>query len=276
MKGLLFAIGATIICLSNASAQTNADVQSMVAAERAFASLASTSNTRNAFLAYLTDSTILFEKGIPVAGKKSWTERPADESLLSWEPVFAGISSDGKMGFSTGPVRWSKSKTATPEGFGFFASVWQKTSEGWKVAADIGISFPEDYNSRKLRLWQRPDPRNKTRQRITRADSIYSDALISANPAVIRSHQNAEAKMLRSGIWPYTVERLDEYAPQGIGQFEQHGCQLSDSGDLGFCYGSFVPKNAIETSTNDRKGYLRIFTIDAEGWKVVLDVIGGN
>ncbi|MET0392316.1 MAG: nuclear transport factor 2 family protein, partial [Chitinophagaceae bacterium] len=118
--------------------------RSLVDAENSFAARSAAEGTKTAFLAYLTDSTVLFEKGKPIKGKGSWQNRPAGNSLLFWWPVFAGISADGNMGFSSGPWQWSANRdSAQPAAQGYYATVWQKTGDGWKLAADIGISLPD-------------------------------------------------------------------------------------------------------------------------------------
>src|SRR5688572_12676070 len=133
----------TLLFNSVGAQDFSSELQSMVDAENAFAKYSKEKNTRDAFLMYLTDSTVLFDKNGPVKGKKSWTDRSPNSSLLFWRPVLVGISKSGDLGFSTGPWEWSPSKEATePEAHGYYATIWQKFPEGWKMALDLGILMP--------------------------------------------------------------------------------------------------------------------------------------
>ena len=56
---------------STFSQKYSPELQSLINAENNFADLSKTMNTRDAFLAYSSDSTALFEKGEVVWGKKN-------------------------------------------------------------------------------------------------------------------------------------------------------------------------------------------------------------
>lgn len=246
----------------------------MVAAEHAFASLSKTTSTRNAFLNYLTDSTVLFVKGKPVKGKRSWLERNADTALLFWEPVLAGTSANGTMGVSAGPWEWSKGRSTAPEAFGFFVSVWTKRSGSWKLAADIGISFPERYTSRKLTYFKNMPPSKTTSLRsIVEADSIFSNAL-ATNDTQLSSLLSSEALILRDGmqpIHPNEIDKLNTPADRHA-KWNQSGCESAENNDFGFCYGTVETPQTGTDTTN--RGYLRVLRKDERGdWKVLVDVL---
>ena len=266
---------AALLCASaGIHAQSSQAFREMVASERAFASLSRTSSTRNAFLNYLTDSTVLFMKGKPVKGKQSWAERPVDTTLLFWEPMFGGTSADGMMGFSTGPWQWSKGRNTQPEPFGFFASVWTKRSGSWKLAADIGISFPENYQAKKLTRLETPASTTKqARQNIREADSVFSDAL-AANATQVTTLLSPDALLLRDGLQPFTrneLHKLNATARQL--KSRQFGCETTAGNDFAFCYGSVEISPEGDQADTTHAGYLRVFSINDRGfWEVVLDV----
>ncbi len=140
---LLFFFTLAILLNSVDAQDFSSELQSMVDAENAFAKYSKEENTRDAFLKYLTDSTVLFDTHGPTKGKKSWTDRSVNSSLLFWRPVFVGISKSGDLGFSTGPWEWSPTKeSAKPEAHGYYATIWQKFQEGWKMALDLGTLIP--------------------------------------------------------------------------------------------------------------------------------------
>ncbi len=90
----------------------------------------------------MSDSGFIFQAG-PVLGKKFWQEAEQGTDLLTWEPIFADISSSGDLGYTTGPWEFrTKRDDTNPVAGGYYVSVWKKENNNWKVALDIGISYP--------------------------------------------------------------------------------------------------------------------------------------
>jgi ketosteroid isomerase-like protein len=117
------------------------DLDSLVAAERAFSALSVERGMKDAFLTYLAGDGILFRPA-PVHGRNMWAARENPPGTLIWEPAFAEVSAFGDLGVSTGP--WEYRPAAGTEGrtaHGHFVSIWKRDEDGaWKVAVDHGIS----------------------------------------------------------------------------------------------------------------------------------------
>lgn len=124
----------------NISAAT--DLQKLVNTELAFAKKATDTNTRQAFLDFMTEDAVMF---VPTAGnaKEYWEKRAVTPALLAWHPVWADISANGQMGWTTGPWEFHpKGKDDKATAFGQFATVWLKQPDGtFKFAVDLGIGF---------------------------------------------------------------------------------------------------------------------------------------
>src|SRR5689334_2711385 len=104
--------------------------QEVINAENSFAGLSKSANTVEAFMAYLSDSTIMYDKdNKPVYGMSLYKDRKPNNSLLFWWPVFVGASADGKMGFSTGPWEFSLKRDSLPVAYGYYATLWQKDAK---------------------------------------------------------------------------------------------------------------------------------------------------
>ena len=139
MKSILLFTILFVASLASVEAQKfSPQLQSMVDAENAFAKFSKEKNMRDAFLANLTDSTILYGKDGPLKGKQSWIDRQPTTNILFWWPLFVGISADNDMGFSTGPWQWSETKESQPVAHGYFVTIWEKVAGEWKLATDIG------------------------------------------------------------------------------------------------------------------------------------------
>jgi ketosteroid isomerase-like protein len=116
-------------------------VEKLIETEQAFAKTAADTNTRDAFLAYMADTAVVFQPDL-IQAKPYWTARKANASLLSWAPNFADISSNGVMGYTTGNWEWRENRTGgAPAAFGDFITVWLRQSGGgYKWVVDIGVT----------------------------------------------------------------------------------------------------------------------------------------
>src|SRR5215210_4448509 len=83
------------------SAQTKTDLQKLVETEIAFAVTAEAKGTKAAFLEFLSDEAVIFRPS-EINGKSFWKSQPESSALLVWKPSWADVSSDGKLGYTTG------------------------------------------------------------------------------------------------------------------------------------------------------------------------------
>jgi ketosteroid isomerase-like protein len=146
MKGtiLVFMIIFAVGQIAFAQKMSNqATLDSLVAAERGFASASVAKGTREAFIMNLADDSTLFRPHA-VAGKKWMMEQPARPGLLTWKPIFADVSASGELGYTTGPWEFRRNGPDDKEvAHGNFVSLWKKQADGtWKVVVDTGISNP--------------------------------------------------------------------------------------------------------------------------------------
>ena len=153
MRNLLCVIAVTIpmmTVMAHAGAK-----EDLMATDQAFSRLSVDKGSNAAFLAYLADDGRIFGTGneLPILGKAEAVKRFATSgngdprlNVLSWEPDAAGVSSDGKLGwtdghwvFETGPDDYGRRHQAT----GHYLTVWVKDAAGaWKVQADMGTTDP--------------------------------------------------------------------------------------------------------------------------------------
>src|SRR4051812_17077302 len=90
---LMLCAGVSALAFHQKSVRSS-DLDSIVNTERAFARTAAEKGTRDAFLAFMADDSIVFAPG-PTNGKKNWEARAKRPGLLSWEPMYADISAAG-------------------------------------------------------------------------------------------------------------------------------------------------------------------------------------
>src|SRR5690349_24523860 len=87
--------------------QAQVRVQEVITAERSFAKTALTKDTRAAFLAYMSENSLLENKGKLVKGRPIYQNMPPDTSgKLIWDPVVATIAASGDLGYTSGPYKY--------------------------------------------------------------------------------------------------------------------------------------------------------------------------
>jgi ketosteroid isomerase-like protein len=124
-------------------AATASALDSLVAAERAFAARSVEKGVRDAFLEYLAEDGVIF-RPLATHGRQSWESRGSVATTLMWEPACAEVSAAGDLGYTTGPWESRPNDPQRPTGYGHYVSVWQKQAGGsWRVAVDIGVAHAQ-------------------------------------------------------------------------------------------------------------------------------------
>lgn len=261
-------------------------LQEMLDAENAFARMSKEKNTKTAFLAYLSDSSVMFDQSRPVKGRKSWEQKKEGKELLFWWPAFAGISADGKLGFTTGPWEFSPSRTQQAVAFGHYATVWEKGQDGsWKMAADIGISIPEAHKE-NLPLTFSSCQSSPEKNHLQSADPVkkdlwqlalgYDDKLRSGKFSLLADYCAKDIRILRENQFPYVnVPSFSEGQDRRF-DFQTTGIGMSSSLDVAYTYGIASSHKLSEAESQKTHHYfMKVWKRENDQWKVVLDVLGG-
>ena len=155
-----FLLLTSVLCLcTNVFAQ--ADLQSMLATEKAFEQTATEKGNREAFLKYFADDSVIFRPN-PVNTKEFWKlYQERTPTLLTRKAIDYDVSSNGMMGYTTGDWRQNvKGKSDDFSTFGQYVTVWEKKSDGRYFAAiDISITHDKMSFAETDRTW----PEAKTR-----------------------------------------------------------------------------------------------------------------
>ncbi len=267
-----------------------AALDSLVAAEKAFAQRAAEKGTRDAFLTYLADDGLVFQPD-PVNGKTWWQARPASPAVLSWYPVHSEVSLAGDLGFNTGPFDYREKPGDKPVVFGQFATVWARQADGsWKAALDLGTATPEPPSqvapsislAGPARVEVAALPKVDTAAALTAlldADRAFAAAsLEKGSPAAYEALLTDDAHLVRASRQP----ALGKEAARALlaenpmpTTWEPLGDGVSRSGDLGYTYG-FVKRHeeGPESPWINTSNYLRLWRKDKDGpWKLAFEVL---
>ena len=278
---------------------------SLVEAERAFARRSLEVGWREAFLEYFADDGISFAPG-PGNAKDRLRQRPATPRpipySLDWWPVFAGISSAGDMGFTTGPsVGTDNTKPGSPPNYGYYFSVWKRQPDGsWKVALDVGVQTPgiADQPSERRRFNALPAATWKPRRRSSdpekerqqeereRAALLKMERERFANDAaedvvgIYGTRLVRDARLHRSGFVPFVggddiLSHL--YLRAARLSWQPAAADIAESGDLAYTYGAYeltLRGEGGAAGETERGHYAHVWQRDERGeWWLVADVM---
>jgi ketosteroid isomerase-like protein len=274
--GLSVLVFAAVFPAGASMAQDNA-LDSLTAAERAFARMATERGIRAAFLANFADDGIAFEPQ-PVKLVRTWSERPpaADPlaRLLEWDPAAAAVSRGGNFGITTGPYALRDRGADKPQRQGVFFSVWRRDGSGpWKVVLDVGATTPQAVSPSMLapapRLGPAPvDVVDDTE--IIGGFEVRPDGLGTLEYSIVLAEG---ARLYRDGAMPVAGSGA---IAQALARGERHRFAPQDivvapARDLAYSYGALT----ILGGKTERRGYyVHVWTRDAQGaWRIAVSVL---
>lgn len=288
MKRQLIVAAAALGLAATAVAQTKevTPLRSLVEAERAFARMSLETGTKEAFLANFAPDSVLF-RPLPVEAPAFLAASPASPGLLTWEPVVAGISAAGDLGYTTGPWEWRPKRSLDEKAaaHGYFVSVWRRQADGsWKVLFDHGASNPEPPSRPVAPGFDAGGPKapplgaaevEASRGALERAEAALERAIAEqGSAAAYAAHAADDFRLHREGRLPVegkgaAVAALD--ARLGAVEWAEARAGVAASGDLGYTYGSMTAKGA--GAKPEQSVFLRIWRREAGApWRLVLDI----
>ena len=290
MKRVFAVLLALMVLVTSGLSQRKSSpaLDSLVAAENAFAATSVAKGIRESFLMFFAEDGINFQPH-PTKTRESFLKRPAPATRppieLNWRPIYADVSRAGDLGYTTGPYTFKDlSPEKRPTRFGYYFSIWKKQTDGaWKVVVDCGIDTP-DHSSQKLEFRPAPQIKWKASRKINleseRASLVDLDRqflktseLLGIVESYLR-YLGSEARLDRDGLLPMTERaRIRSYLSSQISRLSWTPIKsdVAQSNDLGYSYGSYELKFA-GTNKTEKGYYVRVWKRDDRGnWKLVLD-----
>ncbi len=138
----LAAAALALLLLAGAGTPPPSPESQLLTADRAFARLAAEHGLTFAFFTSMTNDGQFFSDGEAAAGRNQVFRRLArrEAGRLDRQPGTARVSTDGRMGWTSGQWQLTASKRKT---MGHYLTVWTREGRGaWKVAAEMDRSDP--------------------------------------------------------------------------------------------------------------------------------------
>jgi ketosteroid isomerase-like protein len=254
-------------------------LDSLVAAERAFATRSVGQGVRDAFLAFLAEDGVIFSP-LATSGRQAWESRAPLNATLAWEPVFAEVSAAGDLGYTTGPWELRPTDPQRPTGYGHYVSVWQKQADGaWRVAVDIGIAHAQPMRGLGS-LDFTPGPVHVAPRRTARPTDLAAldlawtrDARAKGSAAAFARRAAPDVRYCRDLVTPVLGVRAGRemlLAIPGVTLWNPQAQKVARSGDLGCTYG-ILERRRLGGVAPDSSVYLHVWRRGDDGrWKVAL------
>jgi ketosteroid isomerase-like protein len=195
--------------------------------------------------------------------------------LLSWYPVFADVSSNGVLGYTTGEGEYRpKGKTDTTVYYSTYATVWRRQPDGnYKAAFDVGISHDKPSDSDKN--WTSPKTVEKSSEanKPIAAGAMSSFFNTAATKGLAKAYKNfaaEDARFLREGKFPIMGK---SNAPTEIKKSKiafGKGATMQSAGDLGYSITTYEMK--IGDKITEKGNIVQIWKFVGGRWQIVLDV----
>ncbi len=272
----LAALAAAAACAGRALA---AGPEALVASEHAFAQDCATTSVRDGFLKWLAPTGVVFSPG-PVNARKFYEARQPSPTRLAWQPAVAVMSAEGDLGWTTGPWQWRKDSTVVaPQATGSFVTLWKRQSDqSYRAVLDIGVShapMPEaPLEARTLVAVGGNRGSLAQRKALWKADADYCRlATREGLAAALGAAAAPGVRWLRDGAQPvigHDAARDSAATAHPQGRMMSLAQFVSDTGDLGYTYGTLVEGAA---AAPDSSYFLHIWErTPGQPWALVLEL----
>jgi ketosteroid isomerase-like protein len=274
--------GATAPVSAQTQARISAELQALVDTERAFAHTATIKGQRDSFLEFFADDAIALTP-LPTSAKDRLRSRPSEPfstNELTWEPRTGDIAGSGEIGWLTGPSSYHAAGETRLQ-YGNYLSVWRRQADGtWRVFIDVGVGTPQPVRfapgftrSAFGRRYTGKDGRAAAARALLESDRELNVRIASDGVGKAYGARLAEsARLQRDGTMSIVGRKaITAWLGQNAAAMSatSGSADASESGDLGYSYGTYEMKGTAPQSG----AYLRVWTRDAAGtWLVVADV----
>ncbi|MCO4293154.1 nuclear transport factor 2 family protein [Solitalea sp. MAHUQ-68] len=291
---ILFIVFNLLLTFTNGFSQSVPDyIKELTDREKQFAQLAAEKGIKASFMSVLYEDGIVFRPE-PVNGLNYFKQLPDGiDGILSWEPVFADVSNDQTLGYTTGPFEYkNESNGVTNVNYGQYVSIWIKPKKKWELMVDLGIAHskpsfvpqfayanPMTFGMKRSTFDFVAEEQQKNTMEVLKAtDELYCSALnINKTESSYKEYLSREVRLLRNNSLPILGKAaamkflLDQTA---MYNYKSTKVYAAPSRDLGYTIGIV----AITTLVNDKQvvnsyNYVRIWRKENAGyWRVVLDI----
>ena len=259
------------------------DPDILIQNERKFSEAVAKDGMSSGFIQFLSQDGVLYAP-MAVNGIELHEANPNDSRLLMWQPIYAELSANGRMGWTTGPWEFKNASGDSQKSrFGHYVSVWKIQSDStWKVELDIGVAhelvqLPKDKPAlRVLASLERTESGHEADNlaRLRQIEQEFSSDVESLGlSAAYDRWADDDIRYYRSGELPFRSydSVLSISAPlAGRLTWELMFASISDCGSMGYTRGVGTSE---ENESLSKFNFVHIWRQAQQGgWKLALDI----
>ncbi|MGI8812623.1 MAG: hypothetical protein ACR2IH_08875 [Pyrinomonadaceae bacterium] len=269
--------GFALVLLMTVCGFAQSDLDRMIDAEKAFDKAAAESGMKPAFLAYLSDDSIIFKPNA-VNGIEFW-RNAADVSaaLLIRHPSFADIAANGTLGYTSG--RWEyypKGNIDPSPQFGQFVTIWERKQSGaFRAVLDIGVTHDKPENpetQRDVKIDRDRDPNKRGRSAVDASMNFLRKSMTnSALSGAYDEFAAEDIRVLLDSEPPVTGKKNVVNATRNYRSVDfPKKVALFEAADMAYTWN---PCEYDNTDEGQRKGNcLHVWKLRNKKWWIVLGV----
>lgn len=257
-------------------AQTE-DARKIFQTEKDFERAVAEKGINQGFIEYLSADGVIFRPN-PVNGRTFLKLQPASSALLTWNPEYIDVSSNGALGYSIGNGEFrAKGKDDPVVNYSHYVSIWQRQPDGsYRAALDTGISHakPEKIETE----WKSPADSQKelNEKKSAAADTataFFETAEKQSLEKAYKSFLADDARILREGKMPLVGKKA------ALGEIKNNKSRIkftkrsvfTGAADMAYFTNGYtlLDKNGKEL---EKGNFVQIWKLRDGKWQIVVDI----
>jgi len=273
MKAIFAIITALVfanLCLSQNPAQK------IYETERAFEKAVAENGMNAAFIEYMTADGLIFNPEAQNA-REAWQKRPKSPALLTWNPEWIEVSSNGALAYSIGNgVYRPKGKDDAAQYHSHYLSIWSRQPNGeYRAVLDVGITH--DRPATTITEWKSPTATgNATLQNPAGDHSVpfYLTMETAGAAKAYKAFLAEDAFLMRDGHQPFVGKK----AALAFIESEKPAIKFAkrksfiEAGDLAWVSNGYSITDRTGTEV-ERGSFIQVWKLRDGKWQIAADVL---
>lgn len=244
--------------------------------EKAFEKMAAEQGVNAAFIEFMAPMGVMFVPEVR-NGREFWKSIPASPALLTWNPIWIDVASNGTLAYSIGnSIRRPKGKDDPNAEYGHYISIWTRQSDGqYRALLDTGINHPKPASNPTE--WKSPADSGveKNEGRLSAADSAvpFYASLESNASSAYKKYLADDVILMRSGKEPFIGKKAAMSTindTDGIIRIPKRKAFV-EGPDLAYVYNVY---SIVDKAGNEIEGgnFVQVWKLRKGRWLIAADV----
>ena len=273
MKAVLFVL-MLAVCVGLGSAQDPA--RKIFETEKEFEKMVAEKGINAGFIEFMAPDGVIFNPEV-VNGREAWKKRPPSPALLTWNPVWIEVSSNGALAYSIGNgIYRAKGKDDTNPAYTHYLSVWSRQPNGeYRAVMDTGIihekpsSMPTEWKSPTITSGNEKQPHPAGDHAVNFYLAVERDGAVKA----YKAHLAEDAFLMRNGSLPFVGKKAAMDFLEGTKPTIKFAKRKTfiEAGDLAWVYNLYAitDKSGAEV---ERGNFIQVWKLRGGKWLIAADI----